>query len=199
VTLLFYILDLFVGLVPKLIIAAVPGNHGENRTMGRNTPTDPVRDNLDLVLFDNLYQICSKLPRFKDVTWIQPPSHDPACISVDCGSEPDGRAVWLGAMHGHVGARGGNPGQALQKWWDGQNSGERGSRPAQGWDVLLAGHRHHLLVQTTSGRTIVQAPAMDGGSEHYTIATGRSSPPGMLSFLLGGEIGHVVVRSTRRI
>src|SRR5690625_7809823 len=64
------------------------------------------------------------------------------------------------------------------KWWEGQIMG---TQPIANADMLMTAHRHYLEVSEMTGRTIIQAPAFDGGSFWYTSATGRNSPRGLRS------------------
>jgi hypothetical protein len=54
---------------------------------------------------------------------------------------------------------------------------------------LLVGHLHHLVGSESTGRTVIQVPAMDGGSKWFTSTKGSSAPTGMLSVLIGAEVG----------
>ena len=64
-----------------------------------------------------------------------------------------------------------------------------GRQPVADATLLLSGHYHHLIVSEATGRTFVQVPAMDGGSEWFTATTGQHSPPGMLTLGVGTAYG----------
>lgn len=88
--------------------------------------------------------------------------------------------------HGHKSGGGGHPAQRVEKWWQGQVMGRQ---PVADASLLLTGHYHHLIVSEGTGRTMVQVPAMDGGSEWFTDRTGQSSPAGLLTLGVGTAYG----------
>jgi hypothetical protein len=45
-------------------------------------------------------------------------------------------------------------------------------------ELLCAGHFHHFVMSEGTGRTILQVPAMDGGSKWFTATSGQSSQAG---------------------
>jgi hypothetical protein len=64
-----------------------------------------------------------------------------------------------------------------------------GNRPVAQVQIMNTAHFHHLLVSERTGRTLLQVPAMDGGSGWWTDKTGQNSPAGMLSYLTGVACG----------
>src|SRR5699024_11240445 len=94
-------------------------------------------------------------------------AHDLTMVIDVCG-------VNVGLTHGHQ-IRGGSQQAAVAKvgkWWQGQIMG---TQPVAKADILLTSHLHHLSISEETGRTIIIAPALDGGSYWFTSATGRSS------------------------
>jgi hypothetical protein len=69
------------------------------------------------------------------------------------------------------------------KWWAGQ---AHGMQPAGDSTLLLCAHRHHLYVQTAGAKTVLQIPAMDGGSTWWRHSTGQHAPAASLSLTVGG-------------
>ena len=64
-----------------------------------------------------------------------------------------------------------------------------GNRPVAQAQILNTAHYHHFLCSEATGRTLLQMPAMDGGSGWWTDKTGQNSPPGMVSYLAGVGCG----------
>jgi hypothetical protein len=89
--------------------------------------------------------------------------------------EVEGRVV--GLTHGHQA----KPGQ-IASWWRGQSHGRQ---PVADADILVSGHYHSLLIQHTgNGRTHIQAPTSDAGSDWFTNNTGEVSQTGLLTFVV---------------
>lgn len=157
----------------RVVVAAVPGNHGENRLNGKSY-TD-FADNEDVAVIEQVAEIVAENPdAYGHVEFILPEGDD-LTLLVDIGG------TRVGLAHGHQYKR---PNQAVT-WWQGQAFGEQ---TVAGADVLITAHFHHLLVITTKGgKTHIQCPSLDGGSAWYTQTTGESSPPGLLSLVVGPE------------
>lgn len=166
-------IDTLAPLAP-LDVICTPGNHGENRQAGKAFTT--WADNDDLAVFEQVADICGATERYPDVRFGFPPDGDDLVVTVDC----DGTGVAF--AHGHQLSGGGSPSQKALRWWAGQGMGRL---PAGDADILVTGHYHHLVVHEGSGRTWMQCPAMDGGSDWWQHQTGNTSPPGMLSFTVG--------------
>jgi hypothetical protein len=64
-----------------------------------------------------------------------------------------------------------------------------GRQPVADAAILITGHFHHLIVSETTGRTFMQVPAMDGGSEWWTDQTGQNSAAGTLCLGIGEGYG----------
>jgi hypothetical protein len=64
-----------------------------------------------------------------------------------------------------------------------------GRQPIADADILITGHYHHFICSETSGRTFMQAPAMDGGSSWWTDISGQNSPAGLLTLGIGTGYG----------
>jgi len=161
----------------RVVVSAVPGNHGENRN-GDGKAYTTVDDNDDLAVFEQVGEVlAANTERYSQVTLFLPSE---LSMTLDvCG-------VPVGFAHGH-GARGsGHPVQKIEKWWTGQ---VMGFQPVADARILVTGHYHHLLVVESTGRTHFQCPSMDGGSAWWTASTGQTSPAGMLSFVVGSGCG----------
>jgi catechol-2,3-dioxygenase len=69
----------------------------------------------------------------------------------------------------------------LRSWWEKQAAGRQAIGDS---DVLVSGHyHHHLRVADWGGCVWLQAPALDGGSDYWRVATGEVSQAGMLTFV----------------
>jgi hypothetical protein len=167
-------IDLHVDLAPVVNVGAVPGNHGENRANGKSITT--VTDNDDLAVFDQVSEALAKNPdRYGHVAF-----HIADDLVLVCDVE----GVCVAWTHMHQGNGSGE--RNIQKWWEGQ---VMGNRPVARAQILNTAHYHHFLCSEATGRTVIQMPAMDGGSGWWTDKTGQNSPAGMLSYLAGVACG----------
>lgn len=156
-------------------VTAVPCNHGENRN-GDGRAYTTVDDNASLTIVEGIEEVCAANPgRYAAVDFAY--ARDLTLVLDICG-------VNVGMTHGHQ-IRGGGAASAaakVEKWWTGQ---VMGCQPIAAADLLLTAHLHHLQISEETGRTVIIAPALDGGSYWYTSATGRTSPRGMLTLTIG--------------
>ena len=164
-------------LVSTVVMAAVPGNHGENRGAANKAFTNWT-DNDDLAVVEQVAEVLAANPaRYGHVSTVL--ADDLTLVLDICGTP-------VGLAHGHQMRGSGHPAARVHKWWEGQALGRQPVADAQ---VLVTGHLHHLLLAETSGRTHLQCPAMDGGSGWWTSTTGQHSPSGMLTFTAGTGCG----------
>jgi hypothetical protein len=172
--LILYAIDAFVDLTPRIVVGAVPGNHGENRSNGKAVTT--VDDNDDLAVFDQVREQCVQNPgRYGHVEW---EICNDLVLTLDvCGAH----IAWT---HMHQGAGSGE--KKIAEWWRGQ---VMGNQPVSEAQILNTAHYHHFLMSESTGRTILQVPAMDGGSKWWTDRTGNCSPAGMVTYLAGAGCG----------
>jgi len=155
----------------SITVAAVGGNHGENRNGGKGFTG--VHDNEDLAIVQQVAEIlAANEDAFGHVRFV---------IAKDNLTLTIPSAGWIvGITHGHVATRGSNAEAKLQRWWEGQAGGRQ---PIGDADILVTGHYHHLRVADWGGCVWLQAPAMEGGSEWFRQATGQVSQIGMLTFV----------------
>jgi hypothetical protein len=161
-------------LVPRVVLGAVPGNHGENRNSSGKAYTTWT-DNDDLAVVEQVAEILSANPdRYGHVSCVLA---DSLTLTLNvCG-------VIHSWAHGHQNR--GGPGK-VEDWWTKQAMGRTAVADAQ---ILATGHYHHLRVSEATGRTWFQTPAMDPGSEWWTQQTGQSSPAGLLTYVVGEACG----------
>jgi hypothetical protein len=166
--------DLFLPLADRLVVGAVAGNHGENRSNGKAVTT--VADNDDLAVFDQVKSALAMNPdRYGHVEF---------AISDDLVLKLTVHGVDVAWTHMHQGSGSGE--RKIADWWRGQ---VMGNRPISSAQILNTAHYHHFLCSESTGRTIIQVPAMDGGSAWWTDKTGQNSPPGMVTYLAGSDCG----------
>jgi predicted phosphodiesterase len=159
----------------NITVAAVAGNHGENRSTGK--AFTGVQDNDDLAIVEQVAEILAANP---DAF-----GHVKFAIARDALTLTIPSAGWIiGITHGHVARAGGGTEAKLHRWWEGQAAGRQ---PIGDSDVLVTGHYHHLRVADWGGCVWLQAPAMEGGSEWWRVSSGHMSQIGMLSFVTTEE------------
>lgn len=152
----------------RVTVAAVAGNHGENRRGGKSFTSN--NDNDDVAVWESVAETLSvREDLYGHIEWLLP--REELSVSVQIGERV------VGLAHGHQ-ARGGDIG----KWWQAQALGNRAVASA---DVLLTGHFHHFrFVEVAKGRWHVQVPAQDGGSLWFEETAGTGSTTGQVTFLL---------------
>jgi len=173
--------DLLVGAGYKVVLGAVPGNHGENRNSAGKAYTTWT-DNDDLAVFDGVAEVCAANPdRYSGV------SVPLGAIAENLTMTLDIEGVAVGFAHGHQFGRGaGGSVSKIENWLKGQALGRQSIGDA---DILFSGHYHHFVCSESSGRTVFQSPASDGGSYWFTANTGANSPAGLLTLLIGEGCG----------
>lgn len=155
----------------SVTVAAVGGNHGENRNGGK--AFTGVHDNDDLSVVEQASEILAANPAaFGHVRFVV--ARDNLTLTIPAGE-------WiLGITHGHVARSSGTAEAKLRRWWSDQAAGRQ---PIGDADILVTGHYHHLRVADWGSCVWLQAPAMEGGSEWWRVATGDVSEIGMLTFV----------------
>ena len=169
-------IDVSVGLADRVVIAGIPGNHGENRKDGKAFTTWTDTD--DLAVIEECAEICAVTPeRYGNVT---------AVLARDLTLVLGVSGVNVGLAHGHQFKGSGHAAAKAEKWWTSQVMGRQ---PVADAEILISGHFHHFVVSEGSGRTWIQCPAQDGGSYWWTAQSGQHSPPGQLMFGVGKGYG----------
>jgi predicted phosphodiesterase len=152
----------------QVTVAAVGGNHGENRKGSKSFTS--TNDNDDVAIWEAVAEALSVRPDlYGHIKWLLP--RNELSVSLEVQNHI------VGLAHGHQ-AKSGDIG----RWWQGQALGNLNVGNA---DILLTGHFHHLrCVEVAKGRWHFQCPAMDGGSDWFSEATGRGSTAGQMCFVL---------------
>jgi hypothetical protein len=161
----------------RVVVAAVGGNHGENRRDGKSFTT--FADNHDLAIFDALSDVLSMNPEAYGHVSFLIPKDDPS-LTLDIGG------TVVGITHGHVFGRGGGPvAKKASDWWMKQAHGEQ---PVGSAKILVSAHYHHLIVSEQGSKTHIQCPALEGGSDWWRYQSGQASRPGMLTLRIGKDV-----------
>lgn len=159
----------------SITVAAVGGNHGENRNGGG--AYTGAHDNDDLAIVEQVQEILSANPdAFGHVRFAI--ARDNLTLTIPAGE-------WIiGITHGHVGKWGSGTEGKLFRWWQGQAAGRQ---PIGDSDILVTGHYHHFRIADWGGCVWLQAPAMEGGSEWWRVSSGQMSQIGTLTFVTTPE------------
>lgn len=173
--LILHCLTAWAPLCERLIVGAVPGNHGENRQGGKAFTT--IGDNDDVACFEAVKEACEQnASAFGHVQWLIPEDDHGITLNVH-GWE-------CGFTHGHIPRTGSTPQQKQEKWWADQAFGKTEFGDA---DYLFTAHYHHFSVVDLGPRVHFQCPANDGGSEWWVRVKGRRSKPGTLTVMIGED------------
>lgn len=161
-------------LFERVVVVCVGGNHGENRKNGKSY-TD-FADNHDVALFENIAMILNENPEvYGHVSYLIPDKDLTLTLDM-CGTI-------VALTHGQVARGGGTSQQKLANWWKDQ---AHGCQPAGDATVLISAHYHHFSLVQHGVKTHLQCPAMEGGSDWYTMSKGADSPRGLLTMVVGG-------------
>jgi hypothetical protein len=160
-------------LVPRMVAAGIGGNHGEERHDGKAYTT--FADNKDVAAVEQAAEVIRAAPAYQHVSFVIP--EEQLTITLDVGG------LIVGMAHGHQARRGGVPQQKVREWWKDQAFGRR---PVGDADLLLTGHYHHLSILSDGGRTHMQAPTMDSGSQWWEESAGMPTTPAALTFMVQG-------------
>jgi hypothetical protein len=156
-------------LAPKVIVAAIGGNHGEKRNGGSKYTTTKA-DNTDVSVFEQVYDMCSQNPKaFGHLDWRIP--NDQLAISMELSGQH------VAITHGHIAKSRGSAMQSMWGWWEKQTLGRYYPGVADA-EYLLVGHYHHLNIKQQLGRTIVIAPSLTDVNAYYGDSQGVSTSPG---------------------
>jgi len=172
--------DTLLPLGTRIVLAAVPGNHGENRQNGKAYTS--WTDNDDLAIFEQVSEIlAANCERYERVSVPLGAIADNLTLTLEVAGIP------VAFAHGHQFSGSGGSQAVMERWWRDQVMGRQ---PVADAELLFAGHKHHFVASESTGRTVFQCPAMDGGSYWFTAQTGNQSPAGMLAVGIGAGYGQ---------
>lgn len=162
---MFHALQTFAPLAENVTMVAIPGNHGEpQRFNGKGiTRYDDSHDTEALVVVAE--QAAMDPARYGHVKFYVP--------------EPDEMTVTLdvaGTLIAHAHGHQFSPGKHLQ-WWQGQAFGDPLMAEA---NLLLLGHLHHEMIESSGDRLVLQVPALESESTWWRHRTGTSGNPGLV-------------------
>jgi hypothetical protein len=166
----------WVKLAPNMQVACVPANHGERRKGGKMFTN--WGDNTDVEVFEVVRETLAHNPDvFGHIRWGIPDQEQYLTLDV-CGTV-------VGIVHGHQFRSGSGPQGKAMNWWKNMAMNRTAVGDA---DVLVSGHFHHLQVMgegvadSPKGRTWMQCPALDCGSEWWEHMGGAPTQQGTLTF-----------------
>lgn len=176
-------------LFEQVVVAAVGGNHGENRKDGKSF-TD-FADNDDVAIFDQIEDIVSSNPAAYGHVSFRIPQHE-LSLTLDVAGEI------VGLTHGHITGKAraaisskikeaSSPARRVIDWWAAQ---AHGKQPIGDARILFTGHYHHLLVTESGTKTHIQVPALDGGSDWWRNISGQDARPGLCSLRIGKNVSE---------
>ena len=161
--------------VPNITVAAIGGNHGENRKNGKAFTT--LNDNDDVALVESVAEIFQANPEaYGHIRFAIPTDELSLTIEV--------HGQIIGITHGHLARSGQGVEGKLRRWIADQTLGRQKIGDC---DILVTGHYHSFKLADWGGVKWLQAPALDGGSVWWRQSTGEIADVGVLTFLVTSE------------
>jgi hypothetical protein len=160
---------------PEITVAAIGGNHGENRKNGKAFTT--LNDNDDVALVESVAEIFQANPEAYGHIKFAIPT-DSLSLTVEAGTKI------IGITHGHLARAGAGVEAKLRRWIADQTLGRNKIGDC---DILVTGHYHSLKMADWGGVKWLQAPALDGGSVWWSQSTGERADVGVLTFVVSGR------------
>ena len=159
---------------PEVTVTSIPGNHGEAVRFGKGATTYDDSFDVDcLRAVAEAYKLSGK-------------GHPPSFIFPDRDEMTTTVQVEKATVlhaHGHQWRTG-----KQFDWWQGQEF-HNGSKST----ILLAGHRHNLMVQEQGERTFIQCPSLEDESTWFRHRTGITGNPGMVCFTVANGVPQNIV------
>lgn len=161
------------GVAEKVIVSAVPGNHG----MTTRVQNRPHTDSHDIDVVSAVQQAFELAGQGDRISWFYP-APGSAHVVYEVGD------TTFASIHGHTFGNGAIAGAT--KWWAGMCASER---PAAAAQVLMAGHFHSPVIQNyTTNKWICFGGALETQSTWIHEKNGTTSKPGILTYVThGGE------------
>ena len=160
---------------PEITVAAIGGNHGENRKNGKAFTT--LNDNDDVALVESVAEIFAANPEaYSHIKFAIPT--DALSLTVEVGTKI------IGITHGHLARSGQGVEGKLRRWIADQTLGRNKIGDC---DILVTGHYHSLKMADWGGVKWLQAPALDGGSVWWSQSTGETADVGVLTFVVSEQ------------
>ena len=155
----------FAALAERVTAVSVPGNHDQAiRIAGKGvTRYDDSHDCESLIAVADAFKLRPDLAHVEFYV----PDNDELTVTLDVAG------TVITHAHGHQW----RPGKHLD-WWKGQAF--NALSPMHQSRLLVAGHLHHLVVDTDGPRTFVQVPALESESTWFRHHTGTTGAPGIV-------------------
>lgn len=161
--------------VPSITVAAIGGNHGENRKNGKAFTT--LGDNDDVALVESVAEIFQANPEaYGHIKFAIPTDELSLTLEV--------HGQIIGITHGHLARSGQGVEGKLRRWIADQTLGRQKIGDC---DILVTGHYHSFKLADWGGVKWLQAPALDGGSVWWRQSTGEIADVGVLTFLVSSQ------------
>ena len=161
--------------VPSITVAAIGGNHGENRKNGKSFTT--LGDNDDVALVESVAEIFQANPEaYGHIKFAIPTDELSLTLEV--------HGQIIGITHGHLARSGQGVEGKLRRWIADQTLGRQKIGDC---DILVTGHYHSFKLADWGGVKWLQAPALDGGSVWWRQSTGEIADVGVLTFLVSSQ------------
>jgi len=161
--------------VPNITVAAIGGNHGENRKNGKAFTT--LNDNDDVALVESVAEIFQANPEaYGHIRFAIPTDELSLTIEV--------HGQIIGITHGHLARSGQGVEGKLRRWIADQTLGRQKIGDC---DILVTGHYHSFKLADWGGVKWLQAPALDGGSVWWRQSKGEVAAVGVLTFLVTSQ------------
>jgi hypothetical protein len=161
-------------LAEQVVVPIVPGNHDEEARQ----PDGLEHHSWATFAAKQLRRTLRMAGSAYDHVRIVTPAEGELTLTLDLA----GTVTTMGHGHYH------GPGKA-HAWWAGQS---HGGQLAGESTLLLEAHHHHLTLEQNGIKTAVGIPALEGESRWWRHKTGQQSPPGMVTMLVGSELGRPV-------
>jgi hypothetical protein len=161
-------------LAPRIIVPVIPGNHDEEA----RKPDGLEHHSWATFAAKQLRRVLRFHGSAYDHVRIVTPRAGELTLTLDL----DGTPTAMGHGHYH------GPGKA-HDWWQGQAHGAQLVGEAR---LLLEAHHHHLTLEQLGIKTAVGVPALEGESRWWRHRKGQQSPPGMVTMLVGDQLGRPV-------
>lgn len=161
-------------LAERIIVPILPGNHDEEA----RKPDGLEHHSWATFAAKQLRRTLSMAGEAYEHVRIVTPAANELTLTLDLA----GTGVTMGHGHYH------GPGKA-HAWWAGQSHGHQLPGAST---LLLEAHHHHLTVDQSGIKTAMGIPALEGESRWWRHRTGNQSPPGMVTMLVGSELGRPV-------
>jgi hypothetical protein len=150
-----------------------PSNHGELRQVIGQSPYTSASDNLDLTIAEMVERVIKRTHLSDQIEWFIP--HDEWITTAILSGVP------VGLTHGH------KVSGKVTEWVRKQRDYLLFHHQIR-IRLMLMGHLHHAHLEDVGGTTLIQTPALDGGSPYFEAISGTRSAHGALGYVVGEHL-----------